>query len=116
MRTLNGPMLKKLIARKMVLSDEDGNFILPETILNAQKLSDTQPEIVVEAPVVQEKESDISLLLKSNTEQIAKIVEIEKSLLDVVKEISKPKPKKNWNCLVSRDDKGIIKTINVKEM
>lgn len=54
-------------------------------------------------------------MVKTNTESIDILSRNENTLTNILNRITKPLPKKEWNCFVSRSKNGQIEKVNIKE-
>ena len=99
-----------------VLTEKGRPFIpRPERPVHNQPI--VEPEQPAKIPVEPAKDDSF---MRDITGAIVTILKNQaattKQLQAAIHELSKPKPKKQWGCSVSRDSDGKIKTIDIKEV
>lgn len=67
------------------------------------------------APVKDSSLEAIVEIVKISENRINDLIEIDKKMAEALYELSRPKPKRVWDCSVGRDQKGLINNLNIKE-
>jgi len=121
MREITGSTLKKLAANNIPLYTQSGDVVMPDTLINIEKLNQANKALPV-SEVAAVKDDSLALILRQNVENTTRLIAIQESHIALVKEIAKPKEqkvtareKRQYHCTVGRSGGGQISTIDIVE-